>query len=73
MQQLKDPTCHNEDMAQPNKETNRDFPVDSVVKNLPANAGDMGSISDPGRSHMPRINWACALESGSSNYWAHMP
>jgi len=56
MPQLKDPTCHNEDMAQPNKETNRDFPVDSVVKNLPANAGDMGSISDPGRSHMPRIN-----------------
>ena len=56
MPQLKDPICHNEDMAQPNKETNRDFPVDSVVKNLPANAGDMGSISDPGRSHMPRIN-----------------
>ena len=23
----------------------------SVVKNLPANAGDMGSIPDPGRSH----------------------
>ena len=26
----------------------------SVVKNLPANAGDMGSIPDPGRSHMPQ-------------------
>ena len=24
----------------------------SVVKNLPANAGDMGLILDPGRSHM---------------------
>ena len=53
MPQLKDPTCHNEDMDQPNKETSRDFPGDSVVKNLPANTGDMGSISDPGRSHMP--------------------
>ena len=30
----------------------RDFPGGSVVKNLPANAGDMGSISGPGRSHM---------------------
>ena len=24
-----------------------------VVKNLPCNAGDMGSIPGPGRSHMP--------------------
>ena len=32
-----------------------------MVKNLPANAGDMGSIPDPGRSH---ISW--------SNY-AHVP
>ena len=24
-----------------------------MVKNLPANAEDMGSIPDPGRSHMP--------------------
>ena len=28
------------------------FPGGSVVKNPPANAGDMGSIPDPGRSHM---------------------
>ena len=28
-------------------------PGDSVVKNLPASVGDMGSISDPERSHMP--------------------
>ena len=27
-----------------------------VVKNLPANAGDTGSIPDPGRSHMLRSN-----------------
>ena len=28
----------------------------SVVKNLPANAGDMSSSPDPGRSHMLRNN-----------------
>ena len=28
------------------------FPGGPVVKNLPANAGDMGSIPAPGRSHM---------------------
>ena len=26
--------------------------------NLPVNAGDMGSIPGPGRSHMPQTNWA---------------
>ena len=29
------------------------FPGGSVVKNLPASAGDMGSMPDLGRSHMP--------------------
>ena len=33
-----------------------DFPGGAVVKNLPANAGDMGSSPGPGRSHMPRSN-----------------
>ena len=33
-----------------------DFPGGTVVKNLPANAGDMGSSPGPGRSHMPRSN-----------------
>ena len=33
-----------------------DFPGVAVVKNPPANAGDMGSIPGPGRSHMPRSN-----------------
>ena len=28
----------------------------SVVKKPPANPGDLGSIPDPGRSHMPQIN-----------------
>jgi len=27
-----------------------------VVKNLPAHAGDMGSVSGPGRSHVPQDN-----------------
>ena len=31
-----------------------DFPGGPVVKNLPANAGDMGSSPGPGRSHMPQ-------------------
>ena len=30
----------------------RDFPGGTVVKNPPANAGDMGSSPGPGRSHM---------------------
>ena len=34
----------------------RDFPGGAVVKNLPANAGDTGSIPGPGRFHMPWSN-----------------
>ena len=33
-----------------------DFPGGAVVKNPPANAGDMGSSPGPGRSHMPWSN-----------------
>ena len=36
------------------------FPGGAVVKNPPANAGDMGSSPGPGRSHMPQSNKACA-------------
>ena len=32
----------------------RDFPGGAVVKNLPANAGNMGSSPGPGGSYMPR-------------------
>ena len=32
------------------------FPGGSVVKNLPVNAGDMGSIPDLGRSHTLQSN-----------------
>ena len=36
------------------------FPGGTVVKNLPANAGDTGSSPDPGKSHIPRSNKARA-------------
>ena len=32
------------------------FPGGAVVKNPPANAGDMSSRPGPGRSHMPQSN-----------------
>ena len=38
------------------KKRNRDFPGGTVVKNLPANAGDTGSSPGPGRPHMPWSN-----------------
>ena len=38
------------------KSQSEDFPGGAVVKNLPANAGEMGSSLGPGRSHMPRSN-----------------
>ena len=33
-----------------------DFPGGTVVKNPPANAGDMDSNPGEGRTHMPRSN-----------------
>ena len=39
------------------------FPGGTVVKNPPANSGDMGSVSGPGRSHKPRHR----------NYWVYEP
>ena len=32
------------------------FPGDLVIRNPPANAGDVDSIPGPRRSHMPRSN-----------------
>ena len=37
-----------------NQDTIPDFPGGPVVKNVPASAGDTGSVSDPGRFHMQR-------------------
>ena len=39
-----------------NRKKPGDIPVGTVVKNLPANAGDMGSSPGPGRSHMLQSN-----------------
>ena len=55
------------------------FPSGSVAKNPPANGGDMGSITGPGRSHSHRAtkpvghnSQAHALEPRNLNYWAHV-
>ena len=42
------------------KTTEQGFPGGSVVKNLPANAEDKGSIPGLRRSHMPWSNWTLA-------------
>ena len=42
--------------CKPFKGENESFPGGAVVKNPPANAGDMGSIPGLGRSHMPQSN-----------------
>ena len=53
------------------KITCQGFPGGAVVSNLPANAGDTGSIPGPGRSHTPRSNEARApqLLSLPSRAW----
>ena len=38
------------------RRTFQGFPGGSVVKNPPANLGDMGSSPGPGRSHVPQSN-----------------
>ena len=49
------------------EETELDFPGGTVVKNLPGNAGDTGSI--PGQE--TKIPHAAEQLSLSDNYWAH--
>ena len=46
------------------------FPGGAVVENLPANAGDTGSSPGPGRSHMPRCNWAREPQLLSLRVWS---
>ena len=45
---------------------NEGFPGGLVVKSLPANSGAMGLTCDPGRSHIPRSNWAHVLQPPKS-------
>ena len=52
------------------KTTMRGFPGGSVVENLPANAGDMGSSPGLGRSHMLRGNWAREPQLLSLRVWS---
>ena len=49
-----------------------DFPGGAVVKNPPANAGDMGLSPGPGRSHRPRSNKARAPQLLSLCSRAHV-
>ena len=44
-----------------------------MVKNPPANAGDMGSSPGLGRSHMPQSNWAHVPQLQSLHSRAHEP
>ena len=55
------------------KTKNMGFPGGLVIKNLPANAGDTGSIPGPGRFHMPvcHNHWDRALESVLCNKRSH--
>ena len=43
-------------ICSPSLNESKDFPSDPVVKNPPANAGDMGSIPGPGGSYVPWSN-----------------
>ena len=55
------------------------FPTGSMVKNLPANARDIGLIPDSGRSHTPQSKYVHAPQLFSlwyrdRNYWSpHAP
>ena len=49
------------------------FPGCKVVKNLPANTGDTGSSPGPGRSHMPRSNYAHVPQLLSLHSGARVP
>ena len=49
------------------------FPDGSVVKKLPANAGDVGSIPSPGESHMLQSNEANAPQLLSLHSRIHEP
>ena len=51
----------------------RDFLGGTVVKNPPANAGDMGWIPGPGRSHMLQSNKAHVSQLLSLCSIAHEP
>ena len=55
------------------KAIRRGFPGGAVVKNLPVNAGDMGSSPGPGKSHMLWSNKARAPQLWSLCSRGHVP
>ena len=55
------------------KNEGQGFPGGSVVKDLPANAADMGLSPGPGRSHMPQSNKARVPQLLSLHSRAHEP
>ena len=55
------------------KNTQRDFPGGTVVKNPPANAVDVGSSPGPGRTHMLRSSQARAPQLLRLRSRARMP
>ena len=46
------------------------FPGGAVVESLPADAGDAVSSPGPGRSHLPRSNWAREPQLLSLHVWS---
>ena len=54
---------HSDEIKKKKEKNCVDFPGGSVVKNLPVNAGDMGSIPDPERSpgeeHGNPLQYSC--------------
>ena len=52
----KEATIYNGEKTVSSVSGSGDFPGGTVVKNPPANAGNMGSSPGPGRSHMPQGN-----------------
>ena len=52
------------------KDDDGGFPGGTVVKNLPANAGDTGSSPGLGRSHMLQSNWAREPQLLSLHIWS---
>ena len=60
----------------PYKQKRQDFPGATMNKNLPASAGNTGSISGPGMSHMLQSNWVHVPQLLSlqliqlKNYWS---
>ena len=56
----------------PRRGGNWDFPGGPVVKNVPDNAGEVGSILGPGRSHMPWTSSARMAQLLSPSSRAHV-